>query len=98
MSRRSARPELLSEEIHDYLTAHQSRIVEELVGWLRLRSAAGLPEHAVNLIRSANWLVGALRGTDFPTVEVSPRYDRAVHGLLPRPPSMPETAHAKPGP
>lgn len=56
--------------VHDYLAEHRDRIVEELIGWVRLRSVAGVPEHEVDVIRSANWLAGALRATGFPTVEV----------------------------
>nr|WP_296067973.1 M20/M25/M40 family metallo-hydrolase [uncultured Actinoplanes sp.] len=59
-------------DVHDYLAAHRSDLIEELVGWLRLRSVAGLPQHAVDLTRSANWLAAALRATGFPTVEVWP--------------------------
>ncbi|MGK5741265.1 M20/M25/M40 family metallo-hydrolase [Micromonospora sp. URMC 103] len=57
-------------EIHDYLAAHRSDIVTELTEWMRLRSVAGVPAHAVELIRSANWLAAVLRDTGFPVVEV----------------------------
>jgi acetylornithine deacetylase/succinyl-diaminopimelate desuccinylase-like protein len=56
--------------VHGYLAEHRDRIVEELIGWVRLRSVAGVPEHEVDVVRSANWLAGALRETGFPTVEV----------------------------
>ncbi|UWZ59731.1 M20/M25/M40 family metallo-hydrolase [Dactylosporangium aurantiacum] len=52
-----------------YLDEHRDTVVEELTGWLRLRSVAGLPEHRIDLQRSANWLAGALRATGLPTVE-----------------------------
>jgi hypothetical protein len=45
-------------------------VVEQLSGWLRLRSVADVPERDPDLIRSANWLVGTLRETGFPIVEV----------------------------
>ena len=60
----------MSGPVHDYLADHRDRIVDELVGWVRLRSVAGVPEHEIDLLRSANWLAGALRDTGFPTVEV----------------------------
>jgi acetylornithine deacetylase/succinyl-diaminopimelate desuccinylase-like protein len=56
--------------VHDYLAGHRDQLVDQLVGWVRLRSVASVPEHEVDLIRSANWLAGALRETGFPTVEV----------------------------
>ena len=56
--------------VQEYLAAHESQMVRELTEWIRLRSVAGLPERDVDLIRSANWLAGALRETGFPTVEV----------------------------
>jgi hypothetical protein len=51
--------------VHDYLTAHRREIIDQLVGWVRLRSVAGLPEHDADLLRSANWLAGTLRDTGF---------------------------------
>jgi acetylornithine deacetylase/succinyl-diaminopimelate desuccinylase-like protein len=56
--------------VHGFLTDHCDRLVDELIGWVRLRSVAGVPEHEIDLIRSANWLAGTLRDTGFPTVEV----------------------------
>ncbi|GAA3395793.1 M20/M25/M40 family metallo-hydrolase [Cryptosporangium minutisporangium] len=54
----------------DYLDAHRARLIEELIGWVRLRSVAGVPEYEIDLRRSANWLAGALRDTGFPLTEV----------------------------
>ncbi|GGQ71534.1 M20/M25/M40 family metallo-hydrolase [Couchioplanes azureus] len=59
-----------SDRIHDFLTARRQEVVEGLIGWIRLRSVAGLPERGPELIRSANWLAGMLRETGFPRVEV----------------------------
>jgi len=56
--------------IRDYLDRQEDTIVAELTGWVRLRSVAGVPEHLIDLRRSANWLAGALRDTGFPSVEV----------------------------
>jgi acetylornithine deacetylase/succinyl-diaminopimelate desuccinylase-like protein len=56
--------------VHEFLSERQQQLIDELVGWVRLRSVGGLPEHEVDLVRSAKWLAGALRATGFPTVEV----------------------------
>jgi len=56
--------------VHDYLNQHRDDLLNELIGWMRLRSVAGLPENEPDLIRSANWLAGTLRATGFPTVDV----------------------------
>ncbi|PWR06756.1 peptidase M20 [Micromonospora acroterricola] len=57
-------------QVHDYLASRRADLVTELTGWMRLRSVAGVPEHVVDLTRSANWLAGTLRDTGFPVVEV----------------------------
>lgn len=58
------------ESIAGYLATQRTALVQELMGWIRLRSVAGVPEHAIDLIRSANWLAAALREIGFPAVEV----------------------------
>jgi acetylornithine deacetylase/succinyl-diaminopimelate desuccinylase-like protein len=58
--------------IHSFLRERRADMVDELIGWVRLRSVAGVPEHGPDLIRSANWLAAALRDTGFPTVQVWP--------------------------
>lgn len=60
----------MGDRVHEHLAAHRDRLVDQLVGWVRLRSVAGVPEHAVDVLRSANWLAAALRGTGFPVAEV----------------------------
>jgi acetylornithine deacetylase/succinyl-diaminopimelate desuccinylase-like protein len=60
----------VSETIDDYLTRHRQAVIDELTGWVRLRSVGGVSEHLIDLRRSAKWLAGALRDTGFPTVEV----------------------------
>ena len=62
----------MTSQIHTFLRGHRDDIVDELIGWARLRSVAGVPEHEPELTRSANWLAAALRSTGFPTVEVWP--------------------------
>ncbi|MFD1045295.1 hypothetical protein ACFQ1S_06705, partial [Kibdelosporangium lantanae] len=56
--------------VHNYLAEHREQVVDQLVGWMCLHSGAGMPEHDVDLLRSANLLVAALHKTGFPTVEV----------------------------
>jgi acetylornithine deacetylase/succinyl-diaminopimelate desuccinylase-like protein len=60
----------MTADVHDFLAGRRDALVAELTGWIRLRSVAGLPEHVVDLRRSANWLAGTLRDTGFPSVEV----------------------------
>jgi Orn/Lys/Arg decarboxylase-like protein len=55
------------ESIRDYLALQRTPLVQKLTGWIRLRSVAGLPEHEIDLTRSANWLAAVLRGIGFPT-------------------------------
>ncbi|GAA0228223.1 M20/M25/M40 family metallo-hydrolase [Cryptosporangium japonicum] len=54
----------------DFLDANRARIIDELIGWVRRRSVAGVPEHEIELRRSANWLAGALRDVGFPITDV----------------------------
>jgi acetylornithine deacetylase/succinyl-diaminopimelate desuccinylase-like protein len=62
--------DVMSDGVRDFLDTHEGVMVEELIGWVRIRSVAGVPAHAPDLIRSANWLAAELRATGFPTVEV----------------------------
>jgi acetylornithine deacetylase/succinyl-diaminopimelate desuccinylase-like protein len=59
-----------TDPVAGYLAEHEGDIVDQLAGWVRLRSVDGMPEHEPDLIRSANWLCGQLREIGFPTVEV----------------------------
>ncbi|MEV4640603.1 M20/M25/M40 family metallo-hydrolase [Actinoplanes sp. NPDC049548] len=65
----------MTSEIHSFLNAHRDQLAEELLGWLRLPSVGGMPEHVADVNRSAHWLAGALRGIGFPTVEIWPAGD-----------------------
>jgi acetylornithine deacetylase/succinyl-diaminopimelate desuccinylase-like protein len=56
--------------VRDFLDEHQDAMVAELAEWVRIPSVAGVPEHFVDLQRSASWLAAALRETGFPSVEV----------------------------
>jgi len=53
-----------------WLHSHQQDLIAQLIGWVRIRSVVGPPEHEIDLIRSANWLAGVLREIGFPTVEL----------------------------
>lgn len=46
--------------------------VDQLAEWVRIPSVAGIPDHEVDLARSAQWRAGTLRAAGFPTVEVWP--------------------------
>jgi acetylornithine deacetylase/succinyl-diaminopimelate desuccinylase-like protein len=56
--------------VHDFLTVHQSEIVDELSSWIKIASVAGDQEHLIDVVRSARWLAGTLREIGFPTVEI----------------------------
>ncbi|NHC44851.1 M20/M25/M40 family metallo-hydrolase [Motilibacter aurantiacus] len=53
-----------------YLEDTTGELLEQLTGWLRLRSVSAEEEHFPDLLRSANWLAGTLRDTGFPVAEV----------------------------
>src|SRR3954469_9982399 len=61
-----------ADEVRGWLEARRDDLVAELIGWVRIRSVVGPPEHAIDLRRSAQWLAGTLRDIGFPTVEVRP--------------------------
>ncbi len=60
----------MSTKASDFLSANRDAMVAELAEWVRIPSVAGVPEHSIDLLRSANWLAAALRETGFPSVEV----------------------------
>jgi acetylornithine deacetylase/succinyl-diaminopimelate desuccinylase-like protein len=60
----------MADEIKTFLAAHEGQLVDELSDWVRVPSVAGVPEHEVDVLRSANWLAAALRDAGFPEVEV----------------------------
>jgi acetylornithine deacetylase/succinyl-diaminopimelate desuccinylase-like protein len=61
-----------AEHLHDYLNEHRAQLIDELTGWIRIPSIAGVPDHEVDLARSANWLSARLKEIGFPTVETWP--------------------------
>src|SRR3954453_20581037 len=56
-------------DVRDWREARRDDLLAELIGWVRIRSVMGVPEHAVDLRRSAHWPAGTLREVGFPTVE-----------------------------
>jgi acetylornithine deacetylase/succinyl-diaminopimelate desuccinylase-like protein len=60
----------MSTSVRDFLAEHRDTVVADLTEWVRLPSIGGVPEHLVDLRRSANWLAATLRETGFPSVEV----------------------------
>ncbi|MEV4276408.1 M20/M25/M40 family metallo-hydrolase [Actinoplanes xinjiangensis] len=60
----------MTTNVRDFLAGHRDAMVAELAEWVRIPSVAGVPEHLVDLRRSANWLAAALRETGFPSVEL----------------------------
>ncbi len=56
--------------VRDYVRSHAQRLYDDLDAWLRIPSVGADPERAGDVRRSADWLLGALRRTGFPTVEV----------------------------
>ena len=60
----------MTSTVHDFLLSRESELIDELAGWVHIPSVAGLPDRAVEVIRSAKWLAAALRDTGFPVVEV----------------------------
>ncbi|MFD7654500.1 M20/M25/M40 family metallo-hydrolase [Actinosynnema sp. NPDC059797] len=60
----------MTSAVREYLDAHRERFTGQLVEWCRIPSVAALPEHEVDVVRSANWLAAAFRELGFPEVEV----------------------------
>lgn len=59
-------------DLRGYLRSQRETVVRQLAEWVRVPGVLGMPEHAKDLLRSANWLAGAFREAGFPTVEVVP--------------------------
>ncbi|MET0740119.1 MAG: dipeptidase [Candidatus Nanopelagicales bacterium] len=63
--------------VRSYVRGHRDELLSSLDEWLRIPSISGLPEHAADVARSAEWLAAALRDHGFPTVEIWPTGDGA---------------------
>lgn len=59
-------------DLHAFLQSRRGDIGRQLAEWVRVPGVLGDPGHAKDLLRSANWLAGALRELGFPVVEVHP--------------------------
>jgi acetylornithine deacetylase/succinyl-diaminopimelate desuccinylase-like protein len=61
--------------VAEFLEAHRTHLLDRLSEWVRIPSVAGVPERHHYLLRSANWLSGALRDIGFPVTDVWPGDD-----------------------
>jgi acetylornithine deacetylase/succinyl-diaminopimelate desuccinylase-like protein len=67
-------------DLHAFVRSRQGELERQLAEWVRVPGVLGEPEHAQDLLRSANWLAAAFREVGFPTVEVLPTGEsRAVY-------------------
>ena len=57
-------------QVRRYVDAHAGEFLEQLSDWLRIPSISTDPGRADDVRRSAQWLVAALQGVGFPTVEI----------------------------
>lgn len=58
--------------ISAHVTAHQERLLHELLDFLRIPSVSTLPEHQPDVARAAEFTAAALRAAGLPHVEVIP--------------------------
>ncbi|MFF8956738.1 dipeptidase [Streptomyces sp. NPDC014894] len=58
--------------VRSHVQQHRAAFLEDLAEWLRIPSVSGRPEHAADVVRSADWLAAKLRETGFPVAEVWP--------------------------
>ncbi|TLM84508.1 M20 family dipeptidase [Pseudarthrobacter sp. NamE2] len=59
-------------DLHAYVRSQRHEIERQLGEWVRVPGVLGDPAYIRDLLRSANWLAGALRELGFPVVEVHP--------------------------
>jgi acetylornithine deacetylase/succinyl-diaminopimelate desuccinylase-like protein len=59
-------------DLRAFVRSGQAELERQLAEWVRVPGVLGLPEHAQDLLRSANWLAAAFREVGFPVVEVLP--------------------------
>lgn len=57
-----------TDRVRAHLDAHRAAMIDELASWVRIPSVDGVPEHEIDVARSAQWLASALRETGFPDV------------------------------
>ncbi|GAA2240163.1 dipeptidase [Streptomyces amakusaensis] len=58
--------------VRTYIQQHRAAFLDDLAEWLRIPSVSARPEHAGDVVRSADWLVAKLKETGFPVAEVWP--------------------------
>jgi len=58
--------------VRAYIGEHRDAFLADLAEWLRIPSVSAQPQHAPDVLRSADWLAAALTRTGFPVVEVWP--------------------------
>ncbi|MEV0976070.1 dipeptidase [Streptomyces sp. NPDC049915] len=58
--------------VRQYIEQHRAAFLDDLSAWLRIPSVSAQPDHAPDVIRSADWLAAKLKETGFPTAEVWP--------------------------
>jgi acetylornithine deacetylase/succinyl-diaminopimelate desuccinylase-like protein len=58
--------------LHAFVRSGRGELESQLSEWVRVPGVLGVPEHAKDLTRSANWLAAAFRQVGFPAVEVLP--------------------------
>ncbi|NQX17290.1 M20/M25/M40 family metallo-hydrolase [Rathayibacter sp. VKM Ac-2857] len=68
MSRTALDPDALAQVLRDERADYRALLTE----WVSIPSVAGMPEHAGDLRRSAQWLVRACREVGFPEAEILP--------------------------
>ena len=56
--------------ISGYVSAHQARLLDELLDFLRIPSVSTLPEHKADVERAAEFTAAALRAVGLPHVEI----------------------------
>ncbi|MEV6107692.1 dipeptidase [Streptomyces sp. NPDC051940] len=56
--------------VRTFISAHTPAFLDDLQEWLRIPSVSAAPERAPDVRASADWLVGKLTETGFPTAEV----------------------------
>ncbi len=69
----------MSEQINQYVAKHESRLLEELLEFLRIPSISTLPEHDADVQRAAEFTATSLRAAGMENVEVIPT---AKHPLV----------------
>ncbi|WP_311381048.1 M20/M25/M40 family metallo-hydrolase [Arthrobacter sp. ISL-85] len=59
-------------DLRAFVRSREVELERRLAEWVRVPGVLGAPEHAQDLLRSANWLAAEFREVGFPVVEVLP--------------------------